>query len=131
MGCRSDYLEANEAEIENSKVLALFEEVKTGKLPEYFGNGHTEKVYNKTTQKVLDKNTEKLCTSLQGMSSSKLKKSSLELQMWWRDHQKLDKKRLSEELKAKKDEKAKKKAIEKLTPYERKLLGITSKKNKF
>lgn len=127
MPCRSDYLEPTQAEIENSKVLALIDEVKTGKLPKYFGEGSSEKVYGKTTQAILDKNTKKLCTALQGISNYKIKKSSLELQIWWRDHQKMDKKHLKEDLDKIKDEKDKKKAIAKLTPREKKLLGITKK----
>ena len=124
MGCRSDYLEASAAEVEHSKVLALLKEVKTGKLPKSFGDGYSSEVYNKTNQEILDKNTEKLCTALQGISDDKIKDFSLEMQVWWRDHKKLDQKRLKAEMKAIKDEKTKKDAIAKLTPHERNLLGI-------
>jgi hypothetical protein len=46
------------------------------------------------------------------------------MQIWWRDHQKADKKRIEKELKEHTDLIAKQNAIEKLTDYERILLGI-------
>jgi hypothetical protein len=46
------------------------------------------------------------------------------MQIWWRDHQAADRARVEEELAAAADAKAKKAAIAKLTPHERKLLGI-------
>lgn len=45
MGCRSDYMEPTSWEVENSKVLALLEELKTNELPEWYGNGSNSKVY--------------------------------------------------------------------------------------
>ena len=55
---------------------------------------------------------------------------SLEMQIWWRDHQKADKKRIQQELKKRqqqlKENKEKfdlNKALEKLTPYERRLIN--------
>jgi hypothetical protein len=46
------------------------------------------------------------------------------MQIWWRDHQAADKARVEAELAAAEDAKAKAAAIAKLTPHERKLLGI-------
>ena len=123
MGCRSDYQEPTAIEIENSKVLALLKELKTGKLPDNFGTGSGD-AYNKSSKEIVDKNTEALCTALQGLSDTEIQSHSLELQIWWRDHKKADEKRLKAEVKAIKDEKAKNKAVAKLTPHERKLLGI-------
>ena len=124
MGCRSDYQEPNGHEVERSKVLALIEELKTGKLPKWHGDGSDSRVYNCSNQEKLDKDTETLCGMLQKYPKTKLAKSSLEMQIWWRDHQAADKKRITAELKAKKTDKAKQAAIAKLTPHERKLLGL-------
>jgi len=124
MGCRSEYLEPTMHENENAKVLAILEELKTGKLPSWYGDGSYTKVYNSTTQKILDTNTEKLCSALQKVSKKKISESSLELQIWWRDHQEADKKRIKDELAAKKTEKQREVAVSKLTPHERKLLGL-------
>ena len=49
---------------------------------------------------------------------------SRELANWWEKHEAEDQKRLREELQEKKDKKARDKAIAKLTPRERKLLGL-------
>lgn len=122
MGCRSDYMEPTQFEIENSKVLALLEELKTNILPNYYGDGSFHKVYGLSNQSIVDKNTKKLCTLLQ--KKKDISKMSLEMQLWWRDHQALDKKRITEELAQKKTEKAKQTAIAKLTPLERELLGL-------
>lgn len=50
------------------------------------------------------------------------------MQIWWRDHQKADKKRVKAEIKKEKKEAARKKALEKLTDYEKKLLNLKQKK---
>ena len=126
MGCRSDYMEPNQAEIENSKVLALLEEIKTGKLGKLFGTGYAGKSgnYAPSDQKSLDKNTAELCGSLKKATEAKLKKMSLELQIWWRDHQKADKRHKAEDAKERKEAKIAETAKAKLTPKERKALGI-------
>ena len=73
------------------------------------------------TQKELDNMTAALCEKLQKTDATKY---SLELQMWWRDHQAADKRRTQIELDKAKTENDKKKAIAKLTPHERKLFGF-------
>ena len=122
MPCNSDYMNATQDEINLSVVYGLLDEIKTGKLPSNFGDGYDKRVYNKHLSKEhLDEKTSELCLKLQKLDVSKY---SLEMQIWWRDHQKADKERLKQELKQKKDKKAKEKALSKLTPYERKLLGF-------
>jgi hypothetical protein len=65
-----------------------------------------------------------LCSRLQDIESSFLSNYSLELQMWWRDHQKDDTKRIREEILKHKQDADRRAALAKLTPYERKLLGF-------
>lgn len=122
MPCRSDYLEANSMEIEHSKVLALLEELRTGKLPEFFGNGYYSEVYSRTSRAVLDEGVSELCSKLQAISD--IKKYSLEMQMWWRDHQKADRERLERMMEKEKEDRDREKLISTLTPYEKKLLDI-------
>lgn len=43
---------------------------------------------------------------------------------WWKEHKKRDKARLDQDMRRKRTEKAKNAALAKLTPYERKLLGV-------
>ena len=122
MPCTSDYMEPTKHEENLSVVYGLLDEIKTGKLPDNYGDGFDKRVYNKGLSKEhLDKKTEELCSKLQKLDVTKY---SLEMQIWWRDHQKADKKRIEKEMKAIKEEKARKKAISKLTPYERKLLNL-------
>lgn len=51
-------------------------------------------------------------------------KKSLELQIWWRDHQKEDAAKSAQRLKATRNSKIRKDALSKLTPQERKVLGL-------
>jgi hypothetical protein len=123
MPCNSDYLEPTNFEIELSKVYDLLQELRTGHLPDEYGSGFHPEVYNKHhPKKHLDDCVAKLCSQLQQVKD--ITKYSLELQMWWRDHQKADKKRIEKELKTYNDVKARKLALKKLTPYERKLLKL-------
>ena len=92
MPCNSDYMEANQNEKNLSVIYGLLDELETGKLPYNFGDGYDKRVYNKHLSKEhLDEKTEELCSKLQ---NSDVLKFSLEMQMWWRDHQKADKDRL-------------------------------------
>ena len=122
MGCTSDYQESTNDEVNASKVLALIEELKTGKLPKYFGDGYHKKVYNKDALSILKENTVILCARLQKIKD--VTAYSLGMQLWWREHQKEDRARITRGLKEHKKESLKEKAMAKLTPYEKKLLGI-------
>lgn len=126
MPCRSDYQEPNEMERELAKVRAITEETKTktGKIPSYYHSPSEAGTYNNTTKEDLDKETASLCAIFSKMGPRTLNKMSLESQMWWRDHQESDKRRLQEQMKNLKDQAAKEKALKKLTPREKKLLGI-------
>ena len=127
MPCNSDYMEANSFEKNLSTVLNLLDETITGNPvdPKTYNNGYDKRVYNKGLGKeYLDKKTEELCSFLQTRSDALIKTYSLELQIWWRDHQAADKKRIQAELDAIEEEKDKQIALSKLTPHERKLLGL-------
>jgi hypothetical protein len=122
MPCNSDYMNATQHEINLSVVYGLLDEINTGKLPKNFGDGYDKRVYNKHLSKEhLDEKTEELCNKLQNTDVSKF---SLEMQMWWRDHQKADKDRLQKEISEQKDNEARESALSKLSDYERKLLGL-------
>jgi hypothetical protein len=122
MPCNSDYMRASNHEISLSVVYGLLDELKTGKLSEKFPDAYDKRIYLKFLSKEhLDQKTEELCSKLQQLDVSKY---SLEMQIWWRDHQKADKERLQKEMKQHKDEEAKEKALSKLSAYERKLLGL-------
>jgi len=122
MPCNSDYMNATQHEINLSVVYGLLDELKIGSLPENFGTGYDKRVYNKgLSKKHLDEKTKELCSKLQKIDVTKY---SLEMQMWWRDNKKADAKRLQKKLNERKTAKEKEKALAKLTPYERQLLGL-------
>lgn len=121
MPCNSDYLEARPSEVEASKVLALLEELETGNLPEYFGDGYYSEVYNKNEKEILSEKVPELCKKLQKVDVSSY---SLEMQLWWREHQKADKERIEKELKLIQEDSDRQKAINKLSDYEKGLLGL-------
>lgn len=77
-----------------------------------------------TSKQELDEKIAKLCSMFQQLTNEQIKAMSLEAQIWWRDHQKLDQQRILNEFKEKLKEEDKQKALAKLTPYERKLLGL-------
>lgn len=121
MPCNSDYMEPVSYEIELSRVACLLDELDGKKtINKSHWEGYHPKVYNNQRLDG-DKLVALLCKRLQNINVSK---QSLEMQIWWRDHQLADKKRLEKELKAKKNQADKEKALKKLTPYERKLLGL-------
>lgn len=107
MPCNSDYMNATLSEKNLSRVRCLLDEVKTGKPVDPNSSdwqGYRKGVYNEShDHTVLNREVRKLCKLLSEISDTS--KYSLELQMWWRDHQAADKKRLAKE-KAEKEEKA-------------------------
>jgi len=111
MPCNCDHLEPSMKEIESKKIMLLLEEVDLhkGEIPYY---GMTAN---------LDRDTNQLCDFCH---SNDVSKFSLELQIWWRDHQRADKERLEREQQKAKKTKEKKEALKKLTTYERNLLNI-------
>lgn len=123
MPCNSDYMNATQHDINLSVVYGLLDELETSKLPKNFGNGYDSRIYGQGLSKEhLDEKTEELCSKLQNTDVSKF---SLEMQMWWRDHQKADKERLIKEIEDKATEQERQKALSKLSDYERKLLGLS------
>ena len=115
MPCRSDYMEPTLREKESIKVLNLLTEVGkfTGDVP-YYG-----------WVSALDTHTAILCEFCQ---NNDVTKYSLELQIWWRDHQEADRKRLEREMQEQKEGKERDAALAKLTDYERGLLGLAKDK---
>ena len=120
MGCRNDYMEPNAAEKAAGKIELLLEEVKIGSPvnPDAYRVAHK---YN-VSQDELDQMTADLCSELQGIGDVSV--YSLELQVWWRDHQAADARRVKDEIQAHQDEADRKAAIAKLSPHERSLLKL-------
>lgn len=94
MPCDCSHMEAQDFEVELSKVACLLDEIKKGKWEDAHWDGYHPKVYNKATKKLGDKLVSELCGVLR---NSDVTNYSLEMQIWWRDHQRADVKRLVRE----------------------------------
>lgn len=111
MPCNSDHMEPNTWERESVKVLSLLHEVGLRKSkPDFYGSPNT-----------LGHDTAELCTWCKAHDVSK---QSLELQIWWRDHQRWDAKREEHEREERESKAARARALKKLTARERQALGI-------
>lgn len=120
MPCNSDYMEPRGREVALSQVACLLDELDgKGPIDASHWRGYHPRVYNQGIDG--DELVAKLCERLQGEDVSK---RSLEMQIWWRDHQEADKKRLQKEQRDAANNNLKKRALAKLTPHERKLLGL-------
>lgn len=86
MPCNSDYMEPTHKERNSLEVIKFLKEI--GKEVKYYSENYGR-------VETLDDDVKLLCESCQKLDISKY---SLELQIWWREHQKADKKRLEKEL---------------------------------
>ena len=82
MPCRSDYMESNDKEKESKKVLDFLSKELDQEVGEY------DSYYGRI--KTIDEDVAALCTICKVIKTDSM---SLELQIWWRDHQKADKER--------------------------------------
>lgn len=120
MPCNSDHMEANHLERRLSQVACLLDELAgKPKIDKAHWGGYHPRVYSASFD--ADALVAELCSKLQSVDVTQC---SLEMQMWWRDHQAADKARIAVEIQRHKEEADRAAAIEKLTPYERKLLGV-------
>jgi hypothetical protein len=122
MPCESGYLEASGYEIRLSQVACLLDELDGKPINQSYWAGYHPRVYCRAATIEDDKIVQELCSRLQKLDVTR---HSLEMQIWWRDHQKADKERLERHIKEAVELKERKEAIAKLTPYERGLLGLT------
>jgi hypothetical protein len=118
--CNSDYMEADGLEIALSQVACLLDELDgKGPINPSHWRGYHPSVYNRRADG--DALVAKLCKKLQGKDVTKY---SLEMQIWWRDHQEADRARVKKEIAEAEAKKQRDAAMEKLTPHEKRLLGL-------
>lgn len=123
MPCNADYMNPTQMEKEMSVVACLLDEIKGVQPMPTWWDGYHPSVYCKHLDKQsCDDLVSRLCSYLTSVGDITV--YSLEMQIWWRDHQKADQKRLEEEYLNAKIEDDRKQLLERLTPYEKKLLGI-------
>lgn len=87
MPCDSSYMEPTWNEREAEKLLMIWDEVANGNTidPQKYGKGYS---YESMTSEERDDLTIKLCSKLK--DEQDITKYSLEVQIWWRDHQTAD-----------------------------------------
>lgn len=111
MPCNSDHMEPDTWERESFKVLTLLHEIGLRKSkPDFYGS-----------PKTLGQDTAELCGWCKAHDVSK---QSLDLQIWWRNHQRWDAKRKELEREERENQAARTRALKKLTTLERKALGV-------
>ncbi|MCG7948019.1 MAG: hypothetical protein N0C84_16890 [Candidatus Thiodiazotropha taylori] len=120
MPCNSNYMKASGKEVAISQVACLLDELDGKPINRDYWRGYHPLVYNRIHD--ADALVAELCGKLQKVDVSQY---SLEMQIWWRDHQQADKDRLEREIQSIKEEKDKEAALSKLTDYEKRLLGLT------
>lgn len=122
MPCNSEYMSPSNLEIQMSRVMAFIDELSGGELDKRSFDGYHPDVYGKPLKKEFcDDMVARLCSMCK---AADVAKHSLELQIWWRDHQKADRAREMAEAEAAKLAKIKASVIAKLTREELKALGI-------
>lgn len=116
MPCDSAYLNHTDKERESGKVLEFLKEVNG----EYFDHDNPSYYGNILT---LNQDTERLCSWMKA-HPDQLPTLSLELQLWWKQHQKHDAVRERKAREMERDQKLREKAVKKLSKEERHALGL-------
>jgi hypothetical protein len=122
MPCNSDYMAASGYEIALSRVACLLDEIEGKPINQSHWHGYHPRVYSRTPSKAeADEMVARLCSFLRDADVTRY---SLEMQMWWRDHLKADQARIEREHHEAEQANKRKEALSKLTPEERKALGL-------
>lgn len=119
MPCNSDYMNATERETALSQVACLLDELDGKQINRDHWRGYHPRVYSRNADG--DALVAELCAKLQAIDVSK---QSLEMQIWWRDHQAADKARLQREQAQAQTEQERQAVLSKLTDHERRILGL-------
>lgn len=122
MPCRSDHMNATSLEVQGSQAACLLDELDGKQFDRSSWTGYHPRVYNKVGVKgIADTIVAELCERLQRVDVTKY---SLEMQIWWRDHQEADRRREEAERQQLIDAFDRAAALAKLTPREKALLGL-------
>lgn len=126
MPCRCDDFDPPMYHLTASRLFMLVDEVK-GKGPpdpDKYLSEIDNRVY-KSDYKELDKMTAFLCKKLNDTPKKTISNYSLELQLWWRNHQIVDARRKKVEEERARINELKQKALSKLTDEEKKALRLS------
>ncbi|MEI8017715.1 MAG: hypothetical protein WCH39_05905 [Schlesneria sp.] len=121
MACNSEYMNASGYEQEVSRVACLLDELAGKPIDRSWWKGYHPLVYCNSNCDMGDRMVRQLCDALK---SCDVTQYSLEMQIWWRDHQAADKARLERELRQTTSDNEREAALAKLTHEERRLLNL-------
>lgn len=124
MPCDGSHCEAFGSEIALSRVMCCLDELNGKKFSKSDWSGYHDKAYGHASDELLDQKTAELCARLESIGESFIRNMSLELQIWWRDHQEHDRRRLKREKEEAEKKAVRKAALAKLTAEEREALGL-------
>lgn len=119
MGCDSSYMQPNGKEQAISQVACFLDELQGVRWSKSYFNGMHPRIYGRSFE--ADALVSELCAKLQKVDVTEY---SLEMQMWWRDHKEADRLRVVRELQEMKEGADRRAAVEKLSDYELRLLGL-------
>lgn len=119
--CSCDGYGPDQNEKQLSRVMCLLEELDGSKWDHRHWQGYHPAAHNCWNKYIADKMTAELCKRLQFVDVTKY---SPEMQIWWRDHQESDQKRIAKEKAEEQRQMQRQAALSKLTPDERKVLGL-------
>lgn len=121
MPCNCDYMEPETREIETSRVACLLDEIEGKTWSKSEWGGYHPDVYCKYNKQFADDLVSQLCSKLKNLDVTQY---SLEMQIWWRDHQIADKNRKKQEKEEKEIKRKKEQALNKLFQEEKEILGL-------
>lgn len=126
MPCSSSHCEPTAREIELTKVYCVFDELNgLGSEPDKWKGGYHPKVYGQViSNRDADDLVAEACSRLGLLSQTALGMCSFELQMWWRDHQAADARRVGRDRARAVLEEKRTQGLAKLTREEKKALGL-------
>jgi hypothetical protein len=120
-------MEASWSEVTAGKLYLVHDEVFSGKrvtADTWSHAGYDRRVYNQWRDIPRDQLVQAICAELESATPETLARYSLEVQMWWRDHQAADRDRIKKEEAKAAANQARASGLAKLTPEERQALGL-------
>lgn len=122
MPCDSSHMQASRIEVELSRVYQLLDELDGIPIRRAAWDGYDERAYNHATREKLDEMTRLLCAKLTARGD--VGGYSLELQLWWREHQRADAARVLRETADAERQQLRSAGLAKLTGSEAAALGL-------
>lgn len=124
MGCRSDYQAPSARETDISRLYCFLDELSGKSWTKSDFAGFREGVYQSGIKHDENKLTASLCSQLRQKTREEILEYSLELQIWWRDHQRKDAEEAERKEKELRLKALKEAALAKLSEEEKDALGL-------